>query len=334
MTRVLFSGNSFHLRTTRSSLFFVDLLHRFFGAVDVIPHKDLFTALRPQSHDLLVVWQHAFDPEVLAATQVPRIVYVPMYDDLPPSSYWVRLADLGVSVLCFSERLHRLLQPYGLRTLAVRYAPTLPQRCATFRGGLRLFFWPRTSAIGPGTILRWLRHWPIERWHFHGLDAPPPGFPPERVTLSRWYANPADFQAALADFQVFVAPRKREGIGMSFLESLSLGQVVIGWDDATMNEYIAPGRNGFLVGAPAQELEPPTDPAVIGANARASVEDAYRAWIQCLPDLHEFLRQSPPLFRRRTSVRLRELAKSTLRTYYRKLKSLFPTAVGREKDGS
>ena len=37
---------------------------------------------------------------------------------------------------------------------------------------------------------------------------------------------------------VFISPRKQEGIGMSFLEAMSLGKYIIAINDSTMNEYI------------------------------------------------------------------------------------------------
>jgi glycosyltransferase involved in cell wall biosynthesis len=45
---------------------------------------------------------------------------------------------------------------------------------------------------------------------------------------------------------IYIAPRKIEGIGISFLEAMSLGLVVIAYNYGTMNEYIKHNYNGYL----------------------------------------------------------------------------------------
>ena len=45
---------------------------------------------------------------------------------------------------------------------------------------------------------------------------------------------------------VFIAPRKKEGIGMAQVEALSQGKYLLGFNDSTMNEYIKNEKIGFL----------------------------------------------------------------------------------------
>jgi glycosyltransferase involved in cell wall biosynthesis len=56
-----------------------------------------------------------------------------------------------------------------------------------------------------------------------------------------------DFLAMMKEVGTVVAPRKKEGIGMSFLEPMAMGKCVIAHDDATMNQYIQNGVNGLLI---------------------------------------------------------------------------------------
>ena len=51
----------------------------------------------------------------------------------------------------------------------------------------------------------------------------------------------------IRDCDVFVSPRKQEGIGMSFLEALSMGKYIVANNDSTMNEYIKNRKIGFLI---------------------------------------------------------------------------------------
>merc|ERR1712127_467540 len=45
---------------------------------------------------------------------------------------------------------------------------------------------------------------------------------------------------------IFIAPRKKEGIGLTIVEAISKGMFIVGYDDATMNEYISDSRIGFI----------------------------------------------------------------------------------------
>lgn len=322
MQRLLFSANSFHLNVTKSSLFFVDLLRKHFE-VDVVPHKDLFSKIAPSAYDYLVIWQHAFDPRIITASRIPKIMYVPMYDDMPPEPYWSRLANQGVSVLCFSRKVKTVVDAWKARSLFVQYFTQPADRAIQVKLPLKVFFWPRTASIQPGTLKNWLKKWPIKHWHFHGLEHLPRDFGREEVTLSRWFSSRKEYLHYLAQFDVFVAPRRSEGIGLSFLESLGLGQIVVGWDDATMNEYLEHGRTGFLISSPLNSLEPPENLQAVSELAYQSACSGYRQWQSLEPNIIDFIRQSPALIRRHTPVYFRETLKYRLRSSWRKIKSIF-----------
>ncbi len=44
-----------------------------------------------------------------------------------------------------------------------------------------------------------------------------------------------------------IAPKQEEGIGMTFLEAMTIGKIVIAKKAPTMNEYIIHGCNGFYL---------------------------------------------------------------------------------------
>lgn len=56
-----------------------------------------------------------------------------------------------------------------------------------------------------------------------------------------------DYFGFLRQSTLFLAPRLVEGVGLTFLEAMAMGCVVIASDMATMNEYIKHGKNGFLL---------------------------------------------------------------------------------------
>ena len=45
---------------------------------------------------------------------------------------------------------------------------------------------------------------------------------------------------------IFICPRRQEGIGMTVVEALSMGKFLCGYNDYTMIDYIGHKKNGFL----------------------------------------------------------------------------------------
>ena len=84
---------------------FIDLLRASFKAVDVIPHKEAWAELPKRNWDLIVVWQHRYQPEELEAFGADRVVLVPMYDDTPlDESFWRKYRRLQSPLLLFHTR--------------------------------------------------------------------------------------------------------------------------------------------------------------------------------------------------------------------------------------
>lgn len=46
---------------------------------------------------------------------------------------------------------------------------------------------------------------------------------------------------------IFLSPRFAEGVGLSFLEYMSMGGYIIGYDYSSLNEYISHNENGYLL---------------------------------------------------------------------------------------
>ena len=133
----------------------------------VVPHKEAWAELPKRKWDLIVVWQHRYQPEELEAFGADRVVLVPMYDDTPlDESFWQRYKTF--KIFCFSSTLERLLVSYGLTAWGVRYYPdpqTFPT--ASWDGGLRGFFWPRTGTIGWPLVKRLVGDTVFESMHLH-----------------------------------------------------------------------------------------------------------------------------------------------------------------------
>ena len=84
---------------------------------------------------------------------------------------------------------------------------------------------------------------------------------------------------AMSECGVFVAPRRLEGIGLGFLEAMSMGKCVVANDAPTMNEYMANGENGVLGDIGDDQLRLYEEDVVsIGEEAYRSCVEGRRRW--------------------------------------------------------
>ncbi len=330
---VAYLANSFHLKRTGSANFFIELLHQFFGPLSVIPHKEAWAELPKKKWDLIVVWQKPYSPEELEAFGAERLVLVPMYDDTPYDEvFWGKYRNF--KVFCFSSTLEKLLGSYGVPAWGLRYYPEpSPRRAASPSSGLRGFFWPRTRAIDWNLVKKLIGETRFSNIHLHWTpdvhgDLPPPLDEAEResevISLSSWFRDSGEYLDMLAAANVFFAPRRAEGIGMSFLEAMAMGLCVAAPRGPTMSEYIEDGRNGILYD--------PDDPRPLdfsrvrelGEAARSSCESGRQAWLKALPELRSFLEEPAPGYRprRHWAIALQGRGTARARIVYRFVKRI------------
>jgi hypothetical protein len=302
--RLAYVGHSHH-QVTGSTRFVIDLLG---GAFEVSTFWDdswlsgIEFDLAPVlegSFDAVVVFQSEAIAARLAAAGLPNLTFFPMYDGCHalPDAYWRSLG--GTKVVSFSSTLHERLQQLGLRSRFVQYFPD-PAAAASVdhSTGLSGYFWQRQQDITWRTIRPLLGAADFRRFTLHrALD---PSFgelvtPAEeevvrlRIRITTWFPDRQSAAADLAAHNVYFAPRIREGIGMSFLEAMAMGFLVVAPDQPTMNEYIVHGLNGLLYDPVRPEPLDFAAAAALGARARRSVELGHAKWLRCREALLDFV---------------------------------------------
>lgn len=221
-------------------------------------------------YDIIVVWQL---PKVISQLALSdnrkNIVYVPMFDAvfrLGPD-FWQSLKR--IKIVCFSSALQAICLTYRLDSFFIQYYPEGVELAPGGYGAKSLFFWQRRASPNWKTVTSILPTSQFDHIHHHvALD---PGFdvPAERmvhpnasdiasgrVSSSDWFPEKAELIEKLNRCNLFFLPREREGIGMSFLDAMSMGLIPAGFDHPTYNEYVVDGLNGFIVGK-EQVLELP-----------------------------------------------------------------------------
>lgn len=265
---LLFVDHEFH-RRTRSADFFVEILRSAFAVTEHHYQKAYRTGAKAamRGQDGAVIWEF---PIARGRFYFPGKVnvFVPMYDNEWGSVWqWRRLAASGMGVISFCGKVSAHARRCGVTNLLdVRYFPdpaALPQTAGDPK---RVFLWERGG---------------VSREQAERMFPASDGY-----TLVVKGANEflprADYLARLASCGVVLAPRRKEGIGMAFLEAMAMGKCVVAHDDATMNEYIVDGESGLLVDfdrpariAPEQVAQARAGVAAAAARHRARwVEDA------------------------------------------------------------
>lgn len=220
-----------------------------------------------------------------------RVVWAPMYDGLPMGNYyWKKVATLQLFVLSFSEAIDRKVKERGIMHCTVRYyQQPVKDMKNTKRGqeGLVVFFWYRGN-IAFENWIRFFKHAAVKKIIY--LSAPDPKYSKQIISeeiqrnynieiIETDFLNREEYLNYVKQCDVYVCPRKQEGIGMTLVEALSLGKFLLGYKDYTMKDYIIHGKNGFLFDNTTTEI---IDYNLVNNSEESCSEIAnsgYRKWV-------------------------------------------------------
>ncbi len=278
--KLLYIDHACH-KTTKSADFFVEILR---GAFEVTPlyYENYYRTGAEASmreHDGAVIWEF---PIARGRFYFPNKVnvFVPMFDNEWGSVYeWRRIAASGMGVVSFCGKVSDHARRCGVKNLLdVRYFPdaaTLPQTAGDPK---RVFLWERGG---------------VSRAQAEAMFPKSDGY--ELVVKSAGEFLPRDeYLARLATCGVVVAPRRKEGIGMAFLEAMAMGKCVVAHNDATMNEYIADGISGLLVDFDAPTRLSPERVARARSGVRAAAARHEARWVEDRTKVAPFVASQVP----------------------------------------
>ena len=305
--KILLIDHVFH-KKTHSSNFFTTLL-RSFADVEIRyvdpDHPATIAGLEVQDDvDLVVLWQMDYLAPIFLARGL-RTVVVPMYDgsSLMPDLHWIWSRQ--ARYINFSRRLHDRTRRLGLSSHLVKYfmSPVRENQRAKF-DKLRVLLWQRRPEHGINLeAVERLLGKQLHSVHVHDApDDPKLNSKPYctrsidgyGLTVSRWFANRQDYYKVLQECNVFIAPRRSEGIGMGLLEAMSRGMLVLAADAPTHDEYISNWLNGILFNPDNVGYADVAHAAAsMGEMAWTTVKEGYAAFRRGEPKLIEFISSTP-----------------------------------------
>ena len=265
MKTLLFIDLYFHTKTSSSNFLF-DLLskefeiERYYEDEDGLFQGEKLPPIKYREYDVIIYWQKVGSLErLLKVVKANSYCFFPMFDDSPLFNandsysvlYWYRLRHFRIISFCRS--LYNSLIDAGFDVLYFQYFPPL-KPVDSFGVENAVYLWRRTLDVDLKTVSLVNQNFPLSGVHCHNVPDPwirntkldIPLQLSNLVTVSDWYANKEDMRKDIEKCAIYLAPRLKEGIGMSFLEAMAMGRCVIAPNSPTMNEYIVDGKTGIL----------------------------------------------------------------------------------------
>lgn len=290
MLKAIFIGHPYHQKT-QSHQFFTEMLEQEF-TVDyrTVNIDDKTPIVFPNiaeeiACDVVIFWQIKPEKSLLKNISYRKIIFFPMYD----ACYnWHIEKWIGLSachIICFSKTLYTKLYQYGFDVAYFQYFPEILQNVTDWGNPNSCFHWFRLPEIKTSILNILLPT--IDNIHIH--QAPDPSFslsdndiPQGNVTTSEWFDTKQELNTHILNYGLYLAPRMHEGIGMSFLEAMSMGRCVIAPNIPTMNEYVQHKVNGLLYDSNNPQAFDVTQQDIIKIqkNAYAYMTAGYERWQQ------------------------------------------------------
>lgn len=278
--KLLFIDHECH-KKTRSAEFFLSVLRKAFDVVEHYYSQYYRTGAQKVAKDcdVAVIWEFPISRWRFFFPG-KRNVFVPMYDN-EWSSYWQwkRIAWSGMGVISFCDKVTEHARRCGVTNiLDVRYFPD-PDSLPKEKGDpKRVFLWERGE---------------VTQSVAEKLFPPSDGYIFDVKRADEFLERDA-YLARIAKCGIVIAPRRKEGIGMAFLEAMAMGKCVVANNDATMNEYIENGENGVLFSCGI--LKPVADDIIarVRTNVAGLAAKLRERWLRGSRTVNDFVSNQHP----------------------------------------
>ncbi|WP_375724902.1 glycosyltransferase [Arcobacter sp. KX21116] len=268
MKNIAIIGHEFHKKTL-STKFFCDMLTKYYDITFFWTHTREYKAdiTNFRINDItnlhaIILFQIFPDIQELELFNNKNVILIPMFDNDLKIDYSKWSKYHNYKFINFSKTLFEKLDFLDFKkNLYVQYMPSLdsikPKILNKENNKPKIFFWQRSKEINWILIKKLIDFTQIESIHMHRIspiEEKDDWFekPSENdiinynISFSHWFDSKEDFFNKVNEFDIFIAPRLFEGIGLAFLEAMSLGKCIVAPNFPTMNEYIKDKQNGFL----------------------------------------------------------------------------------------
>ena len=253
---------------------------------DVATLQEYLPSLSHSAPRLLVLFQ--LDYLAAWCSQFTKVLCMPMYDltRMSPDNYLSSLRQ--VEWICFSRTLHQRLSGLGLSSRYLQYAPDPSGfQEVGWEHGPSGYFWERMpQELDSQAASQLVSGLPVRRLEVRKMGDSLFGVTnsgdAKKGAEQLWQSHSA-YLENLRQFNIYVAPRRVEGIGMTFIEAMAMGMCVVAENQPTANEYITGGVDGILYGGDEKRLFMPSQRSHaefqrIGQRARKTIQTIHEKW--------------------------------------------------------
>lgn len=286
MKKLLYIGHNYHSKT-KSTQFLKDLLASKYEidyfSFDPVQKKISFDGLQ-KKYDVVVLFQVMPSLKLLKKhIAYDHGIFFPMFDFIPKRDNFRWYEYREFRIINFSKTLHEELQALGFDSHYFQYFPK-PVDSFDFGDEKSLFFWQRTNEIDTTMVEKTVNVDLLNKLYIHKAVDPYATFvePRKKIlpkcSFSSWFEKKEEMLTLIQKSALYFAPRKFEGIGLSFLEAMAMGRCVIAPNLPTMNEYIVNNETGFLYDYDNPRQIALKDIQRIQKNAYEYIKQGYQEW--------------------------------------------------------
>ena len=218
-----------------------------------------------------------------------NLMWAPMYDNLSFDwKYWKKIKYTNIKLLCFSKKIKLHADKLGCPNIGLKYFFRPKEiKFKNHQKALNIFFWYRKNL----KLDDWICLFDLNKINkIIYFDSPDPGTKSEtidKIILKKYkielikspFLPKNKYIEYVKNCDVFISPRKQEGIGISFLEAISMGKYIVANNDSTMNEYITDKKIGFLIKENEELID--HDDIINNLNYRIQFsKNGYLQWIK------------------------------------------------------
>ena len=295
--KLAFVDHNYH-KKTRSGDFLREIFSEYFIVDDywwsLSEETKLIEYLK--NYETIFFFQTLIPSYDLLKLRSKNLMWAPMYDNLPFDwKYWKKIKYTNIKLLCFSKKVKLHADKLGCPNIGLKYFFRPKEiEFKTPQKTLNIFFWYRNDL----KLNDWIGLFDLNKINkIIYLDRPDPGKKSEQIDkiilnkykieiIKKPFLPKAQYIDYIKNCDVFISPRKQEGIGMGFLEAISMGKYIVSNDDSTMNEYITDNKIGFLISKKNEKI---IDYNNIVNNVNYRIQFAKNGYLQWLEQKNEII---------------------------------------------
>tara|TARA_Y100000590_G_scaffold353583_1_gene406559 strand:+ start:318 stop:1331 length:1014 start_codon:yes stop_codon:yes gene_type:complete len=255
--KLAYVDHNYHSKT-RSGDFLRDVFKSKFLIKDFWIDKNLKFSEDFFLHNNFFFFQILPPIKILEKIKNRNIMWAPMYDSPHhPIGFspllWKIIKYYNIKVLSFSKNLTLSMNKSKVKFINLKYYKKSKIKICKPKKKVNIFFWYREDIkiedwidfFSPKTINKITLFDSENKNKIKIPNVIKSNFQVKYVRKNFSKKNNS-FIKTINKNDIFVAPRKKEGIGMALVEALSQGKYLLGYNESTMNEYIENNKIGFL----------------------------------------------------------------------------------------